>query len=196
LTIKSLLKLDLGSGSRPYKDYLGVDIGADNKSVIKRDVLEYLRSLPKNSVSHIYSRHYLEHANSDQLAEILSEINRVLVRNGEMLFILPHYSNPFFYSDPTHKTFFGVHTFSYFCETSCLNRHVPSYASIKGWHLVDLKVNFVPMLKIKIFGFRLPFMSDILNLSINSHFKLIELYERYLASIFSIYQVKYFVIKR
>ncbi len=192
MTIKCILKLNLGSGSRPYKDYLGVD----NKSVIKRDVLKYLQSLPKNSVSHIYFRHYLEHVNSDQLTEILSEINRVLVKNGEILFILPHHSNPFLYSDLTHKTFFGVRTLSYFCGTSCLNRHVTSYASIKGWQLIDLKVNFVLMLKIKILGFRLPYMSDILNLLINSHFKLIELYERYLASIFSIYQVKYFVIKR
>lgn len=190
------MKLDLGSGSRPFKDYLGIDIASSNQNVIKKDVLKFLKSLPKNSVSHIYSRHYLEHTSSDQFVRILKEINRVLVRNGEILFILPHYTNPFFYSDPTHKIFFGVHTFSYLCETSCLHRHVPSYASIKGWHLEDLKVNFVPMLKIKIFGFRLPFISDFLNLLINSHYKIIEFYERYFASIFSIYQVKYFVIKR
>ena len=94
--MKSLLKVDLGSGSRPFKDYLGVDITSDNRTVVKKDVLEFLKSLPKSSVSHIYSRHYLEHTNSDQLTKILKEINRVLVINGEMLFILPHCSNAFF----------------------------------------------------------------------------------------------------
>jgi hypothetical protein len=61
-----LLKLDLGSGLRPYKDYLGVDNAINNKFVIKKDVLIFLKSLPKKFVSHIYSRHYLEHTDSDQ----------------------------------------------------------------------------------------------------------------------------------
>jgi len=193
---KKLLKLDLGSGARPYKDYLGVDNAINNKLVEKKDVLIFLKSLSKNSVSHIYSRHYLEHTDSDKFLKILREIDRVLIKNGEMIFTVPHYSNPFFYSDPTHKTFFGVHTFSYLCETSCLKRHVPGYASIKGWHLIDLRVNFVPMLKIRFFGFRFPFVSDLLNILVNSHSRLIELFERYLASILSIYEVRYFVVKR
>ena len=193
---KKLLKLDLGSGSRPYKDYLGVDNAIKNKLVVKKDVLSFLKSLSKNSVSHIYSRHYLEHTDSDQFLKILCEIDRVLIKNGEMIFTVPHYSNPFFYSDPTHKTFFGVHTFSYLCETSCLKRHVPGYVSIAGWHLINLRVNFVPMIRIRFFGFRLPLLSDLFNILVNSHFKLIELFERYLASIFSIYEIRFFVIKK
>jgi hypothetical protein len=194
--IKKLLKLDLGSGSRPYKDYLGVDNAINHKLVVKKDVLIFLKSLPKNSVSHIYSRHYLEHTDSDQFLKILREIDRVLIKNGEMIFTVPHYSNPFFYSDPTHKTFFGVHTFSYLCETSCLKRHVPGYVSITGWHLINLRVNFVPMIRIRFFGFRFPLLSDLLNISVNSHFRLIELFERYLAFIFSIYEIKFSVIKK
>ncbi len=193
---RKLLKLDLGSGSRPYKDYLGVDNAIKNKLVVKKDVLIFLKSLSKNSVSHIYSRHYLEHTDSDQFLKILHEIDRVLIKNGEMIFTVPHYSNPFYYSDPTHKTFFGVHTFSYLCETSCLKRHVPGYVSITGWHLINLRVNFVPMIKVRLFGLRLPLLSDLFNILVNSHFKLIELFERYLASIFSIYEIRFFVVKR
>jgi len=193
---KSLLKLDLGSGSRPFRDYIGIDNGVINGSVIKKDVLGFLKKLPAKSVSHIYSRHFLEHTHSDQMIKILREIDRVLIKNGEMLFILPHYSNPFFYSDPTHRTFFGIHTFSYLCETSCLKRHVPGYIAIKGWHLIDLKINFVPMLRIRFFGFRLPFLSDALNIILNANFKLLELYERYFASIFSIYEIRFFVVKK
>jgi hypothetical protein len=192
---RSLLKIDLGSGPRPRSGYLGVDSSVDSNFVIKKDALTFLKSLPKNSTSHIYSRHFLEHTDSVQMIKILKEIDRILIKKGEILFILPHYSNPFFYSDPTHKTFFGVHTFSYLCETSCLNRNVPGYASIKGWHLKDIKINFVPMLKIRFFGFRLPFLSDVLNLVLNTNLKLLELYERYFASFFSIYEVKYFIIK-
>ena len=77
-------KLDLGSGNKPYRDYQGVDIGGGDKSVIKEDILIFLKKLPKNSVSHIYSRHYLEHAGSDQVIKILDEIDRVLIKKGEI----------------------------------------------------------------------------------------------------------------
>ena len=192
---KIFFKLDLGSGNKPYRDYQGVDIGGGDKSVIKKDILIFLKKLPKNSVSHIYSRHYLEHAGSEQVIKILDEIDRVLIKKGEMLFILPHYSNPFFFSDPTHKTFFGVHTFSYFCETSCLKRHVPRYSVIYGWHLLKVKVNFVPMFRIRFLGLKLPFLSDILNFIVNLNYRFLELYERYFASIFSIYEVEYHITK-
>jgi hypothetical protein len=191
-----LLKLDLGSGNKPRMGYQGIDIGGDGKKVIKKDVLIFLKTLPRGSVSHIYSRHYLEHTSSAILVQILKEIDRVLIKKGEIQFILPHYSNPFFFSDPTHKTFFGVHTFSYFCETSCLKRHVPRYSVIKGWHLVKLRINFVPMFKIRFFRFRLPFLSDILNFLVNLNYKCLELYERYFASFFSIYEVEYFIVKK
>ncbi len=195
LSKSKLLKLDLGSGRKPQQGYQGVDISGDGKKIIKNDVLRFLKTLSNDSVSHVYSRHYLEHASSEILVQILKEIDRVLIRGGKIQFILPHYSNPFFFSDPTHKTFFGVHTFSYFCETSCLKRHVPRYSVIRGWHLVKLRINFVPMFKIRFFGYRLPFLSDILNLLLNLNYKCLELYERYLANIFSIYEVEYFIEK-
>ena len=70
-----LLKLDLGSGSRPYKDYLGVDNAINNNFVVKKDVLIFLKSLPKNSVSHIYSRHFLEHSDSDKFLKAIIDNN-------------------------------------------------------------------------------------------------------------------------
>jgi len=98
-----LIKLDLGSGKEPEPGYIGVDIGFSSERVIQSDALTYLKSLPAESVSHVYSRHYLEHMTSDQLIELLKEVNRVLAKGGEILFIVPHFSNPYYYSDPTTR---------------------------------------------------------------------------------------------
>ncbi len=190
------LKLDLGSGARPYEDYLGVDIGFSSSRVVQKDVLDYLESLPDASVSHIYSRHYLEHVSGDGLVKIFKEIDRVLLPGGLIHFIVPHYSNPFFYSDPTHKTFFGIHTFSYYCEKSCLKRGVPKYASIKGWSLDKVNVNFVSMFNWKFFGKKIPFFCIALNRLVNSHNYLLEIYERYFANIFSIYEIDFRITKK
>ena len=107
----NLLKLDLGSGNKPKEGYLGVDIGCKSKNIIKSDVLTYLKKLPKNSVSHIYSRHYLEHVNHENILKLFNEIDRVLIKNGQIILITPNKNdilkktlliksyNNFFYDD-------------------------------------------------------------------------------------------------
>ena len=191
-----LLKLDLGCGINVRDGYLGVDIAHTTKNIIKSDVLQYLKKLPKNSVSHIYSSHYLEHVDKDCLFDLLKEIDRTLVKGGEINFIVPHFSNPYYHSDPTHKTTWGVHSFSYICETSYLARKVPAYAIIKNWQLVKVRIKFISMFKGRLLGVKFPLPSNILNLVLNLHHYLIEVFERYLCYIVPIYEIKYTIIKK
>jgi len=191
-----LLRLDLGCGSNPKNGYIGIDNFYKSKNVIKKDVLSYLKKLPDDSVSEIFSRHFLEHLDYEYIKEMFFQINRVLTNGGLINIIVPHYSNPFFYSDPTHKTFWGIHSFSYICEETCLKRNVPKYVSIKGWSLIGIKVKFVPMKNIKLLGVRLPSLCLILNIIINLNTSLIEYYERYIASFFSIYEIEFLVRKK
>jgi SAM-dependent methyltransferase len=190
-----LIKLDLGSGKEPEPGYIGVDIGFSSERVIQSDALTYLKSLPAESVSHVYSRHYLEHMTSDQLIELLKEVNRVLAKGGEILFIVPHFSNPYYYSDPTHKTPFGVHSFSYFCEKSCLLRYVPRYVTIKGWSLERVRVNFLSLFSFKLLGIKFPKPANILNKWLNRSTYAIEVFERYFAFMLSIYEVEFLIRK-
>lgn len=193
---RKLLKLDLGCGNNPKNGYIGIDNFYKSKNVIKKDVLLYLKRLPDNSVSEIYSRHFFEHLNYEYIKKMLLQIDRVLTNGGSINITVPHYSNPFFYSDPTHKTFWGVHSFSYICEETCLKRNVPKYISIKGWSLRNIKIKFVPMKNIKLLGVRLPSLCLILNIIINLNISLIEYYERYFASFFSIYEIEFLVRKK
>ncbi len=163
---------------------------------VRQDAIEYLQSLPDQSVDEVYSAHFLEHLEPPLFLELLKQVDRVLTLGGQARFLVPHYSNPYYYSDPTHRIAFGVHTFSYLCETTCLNRAVPSYARIPGWSLQAVRVHFVPYARPRIWRFRLPLLSDLLNPLVNFRPLLVELFERYWAGLFSIYEIEYRILKR
>ena len=50
----------------------------------------------------------------------MREITRVLKKNGKANIFVPHFSNPYYYSDYTHKRFLGLYTFYYFVETEMI----------------------------------------------------------------------------
>lgn len=190
------LRLNLGCGSKRIPGYLGVDIGDGSAVDVRMDVMEYLCSLPPESVQEIYSRHFLEHVESRDLRPMLLQFDRVLRPGGLIHLIVPHYSNPYFYSDPTHRQFFGVHTFSYFCDRSCLNRTVPTYAAIPGWSLLKVKLGFIPYARPTLLGIKIPMLSSILVRVVNRGILAVELFERYLCGLWSIYEVHYWIEKR
>ncbi|MGA0609120.1 class I SAM-dependent methyltransferase [Caldimonas sp. KR1-144] len=190
------LRLNLGCGSKPLDGFLGVDLGEHTTAQVRMDVLEYLRSLPAHSVDEVYSRHMLEHLDAQALRALLAEIDRVLMPGGRMRFVVPHFSNPYFHADPTHRQAFAVHTFSYLCETTCLPRKVPAYVRTPGWHLARVKLGFRPYGRLRLLGLRVPMLSDLLNPLVNLSPRTIELFERYCAGVLSIYELTYWIEKR
>jgi hypothetical protein len=50
------------------------------------------------------------------LPRLIEELGRVMAPGAALTIIVPHFSNPFYYSDPTHRTPFGLYTMAYFCD--------------------------------------------------------------------------------
>jgi ubiquinone/menaquinone biosynthesis C-methylase UbiE len=120
------LKLDLGCGSAKCdSSYVGIDVldlpGVD----VVGDVHDVLCSLPEASVQEIFSSHFLEHLTD--LPDLFEQVERVLVTGGRFRVVVPHFSNPYYYSDPTHHQAFGLYTFSYLAEDQLFRRRVPRY---------------------------------------------------------------------
>jgi ubiquinone/menaquinone biosynthesis C-methylase UbiE len=120
------MMVELGCGSNKRdRDAVGVDIlplwGVD----VVSDALDYLKSLPSGSVTSIYSSHFMEHVQDAEA--IIVEASRVLVSGGEFRAVIPHFSNPAFYSDPTHRNYFGLYTFSYWVKSTPYRRQTPQY---------------------------------------------------------------------
>ena len=190
------LKLDLGCGKYPKLGFLGVDSGPTSGAQIKQDVMEYLGSLDEGTVSEVHASHFLEHFEPKGLLNLLNEVNRVLVPGGMLDVTVPHFSNPEYYSDPTHRQAFGIYTFAYFCESSIFERDLPVYARISTWHLDKVTIGFIPRKRRRLLGISLNFLTVGLNNLINWRYSLMERYERYLCWIFPIYEIRYLVRKK
>ncbi len=120
------LDIELGCGDfKRSPTSVGVDTRALPGVDIVGDALEVLRSLPTNSVRSISSFHFVEHV--DYLEDLLVESARVLTHDGVVRITAPHFSNPYYYSDPTHRRFFGLYTLSYYVDDSVLRREVRPY---------------------------------------------------------------------
>lgn len=89
------------------------------------DALEVLAAFDEGSVDSIFSSHFLEHV--DDARGLLAACARVLRPGGSFVAVVPHFSNPFFYSDPTHDRPYGLYTFNYLVAESFTTRTVPHY---------------------------------------------------------------------
>jgi len=143
------VRVNLGVGRRPRDGYYGLDwIEMPGVDVVA-DLNEPLTELPDNSVEAIYTHHTLEHV--VQFLPLLKEIHRVVVPDGRVEVVTPHFSNPYGYSDPTHVRFFGLYTFYYFAdEADQPRRKVPAFYLPERFGVDGINVTLMPtMLMVK-----------------------------------------------
>ena len=108
------VKLNLGSGGTLKPGYWGVDLLALPGVDVQADLNQPLDWLPDNSIEEIFSRHALEHV--EQILPLMRELHRVVKPAGVLRIVVPHFSNPYYYSDLTHRHPFGLYSFFYFCD--------------------------------------------------------------------------------
>jgi SAM-dependent methyltransferase len=136
------LRLNLGAGGvdsagRYALDHLelpGIDIIADLNLP--------LELLPDDSVSELVSSHTLEHVTN--FLPLMQEIHRIVTPDGRIEIIVPHFSSPFGYSDPTHVRFFGLYTMYYFVDEEdqpSLRKVPPFYTSIR-FRVENVEIHF------------------------------------------------------
>jgi ubiquinone/menaquinone biosynthesis C-methylase UbiE len=141
LSERQQVRLDLGCGpAKRGDDWIGVDLLEYEGVDIIGDVFEVLQQIGDAAVDVIYSAHFFEHVGD--LPRLIAEVSRVLKPQGQLTVIVPHFSNPYYYSDPMHRSFFGAYTFSYFADSQFLKRQVPKYGVTPHLELVDLKLVF------------------------------------------------------
>jgi ubiquinone/menaquinone biosynthesis C-methylase UbiE len=96
--------------------------------------------LPDNSVDEIHSFHFLEHVKD--LNFMIAEIYRVLKKGGINSGTVPYFGNPYFYSDPTHKSTFGLYTFAYFSKIPYFKRGVPTFYNDVNFQINNITLRF------------------------------------------------------
>ena len=135
------VSLELGCGERKrLEGAIGID-HIDSPAVdVVGDVMDVLKTLPDECVEVVHSHHFIEHL--DDLTALMDELNRVLVPGATIDFTVPHFSNPYVYSDHTHRSHFGLYSMCYFAEQDLFKREVPSYGRKRGFTLLKVELVF------------------------------------------------------
>lgn len=133
--------VELGCGPKKKPGRIGVDrIDLPNVDIVA-DIEDGLGFLPDNSVNEIHCRSLLAHI--ENLEDLISEIVRVLKKDGTAHIFVPHFSNPYYYSDYTHKRFFGLYTLYYFVDSEYqLKRKVPTFYSSTRIKILSQRFKF------------------------------------------------------
>lgn len=180
--------LDLGCGpAKRNKNWIGIDI-LDYEGVdIVGDIYEIVRSFPDNSVDEVHAYHFFEHI--PDVYGLLFELRRALKKGGIIEVVVPHFSNAYYYSDYTHKSFFGLYSFSYMVKDNILRRRVPNYQS-----QIDLQLHKVFL------RFKSPFyithcIRKVWQLFFNCTDLMKEIYEDSWSRNFPCYEIQYIIKK-
>jgi SAM-dependent methyltransferase len=157
------LRLDVGSGTSARPGFYGIDqLELDGVDIVA-DLNQPLALLPDNCAEHIFSSHALEHV--DNLLGLLAEIHRIAKPGGFIEIVVPHFSNPYYYSDPTHVRFFGLYTMSYFVDIEKQPHawKVPAFHTRTRFEMESVKISFYRLnLLDRLF---IPFLSYFVNRS-------------------------------
>lgn len=136
------LRIDIGSGPRPRPGFYALDQLELEGVDIVADLNQPLDLLPDSCAEHIFSSHTLEHV--EELLPLLAEIHRIARPGALIEIIVPHFSNPYAYSDPTHVRFFGLYTMNYFVDTQKQPEawKVPTFYSKVRFEMEQVKLSF------------------------------------------------------
>jgi SAM-dependent methyltransferase len=133
--------LDIGCGPSKVAGTIGIDALPYEGVDLVGDVFDVLAALPDQSVDHVHSKHFFEHV--ADLGRLIEELGRVLKVGATAQVIVPHFSNPYYYSDPTHRTPFGLYTFCYYARADGMfRRQVPTYQRELRFAITRIELHF------------------------------------------------------
>ncbi len=104
--------LDVGCGANKFEGAVGLD----NNPRTEADVIHDLGTVPypfaDSEFDLIVSRHVVEHV-PDVMA-FVGELYRIAKPGGRIRLVTPHYTNPDWATDPTHRNHFNSYSFNTF----------------------------------------------------------------------------------
>jgi hypothetical protein len=141
LQVGQPIVIDLGCGAKKSAGHIGID-RVDLPTVdIVTDLEQGLSFLPDRCVDELHCRSVLEHV--ENFEALFGHMVRVLKKTGTAHIFVPHFSNPYYYSDYTHKRLFGLYSFCYFVDTARQpRRKVPSFYTDIRVEIVSVRLKF------------------------------------------------------
>jgi predicted SAM-dependent methyltransferase len=183
---KEIVAIDIGCGRRRRPGVIGIDQFPMPSVDIVTDLERGLPFLQDSSVDLVYCDSFLEHV--DNYVGLMRDIHRVCKPGALIRVNVPHFSNPYYYSDFTHRRFFGLYTFDYMVKRDAqrMKRIVPDYyVEDFRFEIVDRRIGFYSRFKVR----RL--LKKLLTKLVNLNRYTQEFYEENLCWLFPCYMLKF-----
>ena len=104
--------LDVGCGANKTEGAVGLDNNPRTAADVIHDLGELPYPFPDNEFDLVVSNHVVEHV-PDVMA-FITELYRVTRHGGRIRLLTPHYTNPDWANDPTHRNHINSYTFNTF----------------------------------------------------------------------------------
>jgi SAM-dependent methyltransferase len=104
--------LDVGCGTNKYEGAVGLDNNPRSAADVIHDLGKTPYPFADDEFDLIVSRHVVEHV-PDVMA-FITELYRITKNGGRINLLAPHYTNPDWASDPTHRNHLNSYTFNVF----------------------------------------------------------------------------------
>lgn len=104
--------LDVGCGVNKHRGAIGLDNNPRTNADVIHDLGKIPYPFPDNEFDLIVSNHVVEHV-PDVMA-FVSELYRIAKPGGKIRLLTPHYTNPDWATDPTHRNHFNSFSFNTF----------------------------------------------------------------------------------
>jgi ubiquinone/menaquinone biosynthesis C-methylase UbiE len=118
--------LDVGCGVNKHPGAIGIDFNSRTHADVIHDLGVVPYPFDDNEFDEIVSNHVIEHV-PDVMA-FISELHRITKPDGRIKLITPHYSNPDWPTDPTHRNHFNSYSFNCFMQD---RRLFPFYTDVE-----------------------------------------------------------------
>ena len=118
--------LDVGCGWNKTPGAIGIDSNPKSHADVIHDLGVVPYPFADNEFDEVVCRHVAEHV-PDVMA-FVTELYRITRPGGRINIVTPHYSNPDWATDPTHKNHFNSYTFNCFIDDRQL---FPFYTEVK-----------------------------------------------------------------
>jgi len=104
--------LDVGCGVNKFEGAIGLDSNPRTAADVIHDLANVPYPFADDEFDEVISRHVIEHL-PDVMA-FVTELYRITKNGGRIRIVTPHYTNPDWANDPTHRNHFNSYSFNQF----------------------------------------------------------------------------------
>ena len=107
--------LDVGCGQNKFPGAIGIDANPRSHADVIHDLGVFPYPFANDEFDEIVCRHVIEHV--PDVLGFVTELHRITKPGGRLKIVTPHYSNPDWATDPTHRNHFNSYSFTCFVPT-------------------------------------------------------------------------------